>query len=179
MPKTPNLDAQVDGPQYLGPATFLKARSLSEPEELDQWRPDVAVIGAPGDDSTPNRPGARFGPRSVRVASYQPPSWHLDLEVAPFEVLKVVDYGDAVCYPGLTDQAHEAIRARVAEVASRKIVPMVIGGDHSIPHPSATPGADAHARGKVGMVHFDAHADTGRDAWGNPAPPAPPLRRLI
>ncbi len=179
MPTTPNLDAQVDGPQYLGPATFLKARLLSEPEELDEWRPDVAVMGAPWDDSTTYRPGARFGPRAVRVANYQPPSWHLDLEVAPFEVLKVVDYGDAVCYPGLTDQTHDAIRTRVAEVASRKVVPMVIGGDHSITYPSATAVADAYGRGKVGIVHFDAHADTGRDSWGNLASHATPMRRLI
>ena len=121
MPETPNLDAQVNGPQYLGPATFMKARALTEPEELDGVAPDAAIVGAPWDDGTTYRPGARFGPRAVRVANYQPPSWHLDLQVAPFEVLTVVDYGDAVCYPGLTDQAHEAIRARVAEVASRKI----------------------------------------------------------
>src|SRR5438270_14067167 len=124
MPKTPNLDAQVDGPQYLGPASFLKLRTLTEPEELDAERPDVAILGAPWDDSTTYRPGARFGPRAVRVANYQPPSWHLDLEVAPFEVLSVVDYGDAACYPGLAEQAHEAIRARTAEIASRTIVPI-------------------------------------------------------
>ncbi|HEY0492192.1 MAG TPA: arginase family protein, partial [Candidatus Dormibacteraeota bacterium] len=127
MPKTPNLDAQLDGPQYLGPATFMKTRALSEPEELDSIRPDIAIVGAPWDDSVTYRPGARFAPRAVRVANYQPPMWHLDLGVAPFEVLKVVDYGDAVCYPGLADQAHEAIRAHVSEVASRRIVPMVIG----------------------------------------------------
>jgi agmatinase len=178
MPK-PNLDAQVDGPQYLGPATFMKTPALSEPGELDDVRPDVAIIGAPWDDGTTYRPGARFAPRAVRVANYQPPSWHLDLEVAPLEVLKVIDYGDAVCYPGLADQAHEAIRARVSELASRKIVPMVIGGDHSITYPSATAVADAYGRGKVGMVHFDAHADTGRDAWGNLASHSTPMRRLI
>jgi agmatinase len=179
MPNKPNLDAQLDGPQYLGPATFMKARLLSEPEELDQTKPDVAVVGAPWDDSTTYRPGARFGPRAVRVANYQPPSWHLDLEVAPFEVLDVVDYGDAVCYPGLADQAHEAIRARVAELATRRITPMVIGGDHSITYPSATAVADAYGRGRVGMVHFDAHADTGTNSWGNLASHATPMRRLI
>ena len=147
MPQTPNLDAQVNGPQYLGPATFMKLPALTEPEQLDQAHPDVAIVGAPWDDGTTYRPGARFGPRAVRVANYQPPSWHLDLQVAPFEVLTVVDYGDAVCYPGLTDQAHEAIRARVAEVASRKIVAFVIGGDHSITYPSATAVADAYGRG--------------------------------
>lgn len=179
MPKTPNLDAQIDGPQYLGPATFMKARLLSEPEELDSYKPDVAVVGAPWDDSVTYRPGARFAPRAVRVANYQPPSWHLDLEVAPFDVLEVVDYGDAVCYPGLADQAHEAIRARVSEIAGRRIVPIVIGGDHSITYPSATAVADAYGRGSVGLVHFDAHADTALESWGNLASHATPMRRLI
>jgi len=179
MTETPNLDAQVNGPQYLGPATFMKVRALTEPAELERAAPDVAIVGAPWDDGTTYRPGARFGPRAVRIANYQPPSWHLDLQVAPFEVLKVVDYGDAVCYPGLTDQAHDAIRARVSEVASRKIVPFVIGGDHSITYPSATAVADAYGRGKVGLVHFDAHADTGNSSWGNLASHATPMRRLI
>jgi agmatinase len=179
MTKTPNLDAQVDGPQYLGPATFMKARALSEPEELDDVQPDIAVVGAPWDDGTTYRPGARFGPRAVRVANYQPPEWHLDLQVAPFSVLQVVDYGDAVCYPGMTEQAHTAIRARVSEIASRKIVPIVIGGDHSITWPSATAVADAYGRGRVGIVHFDAHADTGNAAWGNLASHSTPMRRLI
>ena len=179
MPKTPNLDAQIDGPQYLGPATFMKVRTLSEPEELDAVRPDVAIVGAPWDDGTTYRPGARFGPRAVRVANYQPPEWHLDLQIAPFAVLNVIDYGDAVCYPGLTEQAHKAIRARVSEVASRRIVPMVIGGDHSITYPSATAVADAYGHGNVAMLHFDAHADTGNSSWGNLASHATPMRRLI
>jgi agmatinase len=179
MPATPNLDAQIDGPQFLGPATFMKTPLLSEPAQLDERRPDVAIVGAPWDDSVTYRPGARFGPRAIRVANYQPPSWHLDLEVAPFEVLKVVDYGDAVCYPGMTDQAHGAIRDRVSEIATRSIVPIVIGGDHSITYPAATAVADAYGRGKVGIVHFDAHADTGNDSWGNLASHATPMRRLI
>jgi len=179
MPNTPNLDAQVDGPQFLGPATFMKSPPLSEPAQLDEQHPDVAIVGAPWDDSVTYRPGARFGPRAVRVANYQPPRWHLDLEVAPFDVLSVIDYGDAVCYPGMTEQAHGAIRDRVSEIATRGVVPMVIGGDHSITYPSATAVANAYGRGKVGIVHFDAHADTGNDSWGNLASHATPMRRLI
>src|SRR5947207_14159848 len=167
MPKTPNLEAQVDGPQYLGPGTFMKVRMLTEPAELDELRPDVAIGGAPWDDSTTHRPGARFGPRAVRVANYRAPSWHLDLEVAPFEVLSVVDYGDAVCYPGRADQAHEAIRARVAEIASRQIVPIIIGGDHSITYPSATAVVAAYGRGKLAMVHFVSLSPTCTTRRGN------------
>jgi len=99
MPETPNLDAQLGGPQYMGPATFMKVSALTEPRELDQSRPDIAIVGAPWDGGATYRSGARFGPRAVRVANYQPPTWHLDLQVAPFDVLKVIDYGDAACYP--------------------------------------------------------------------------------
>ena len=175
----PSLRSQMDGPAYLGPATFLKTRALSEPEELDAVRPDVAVVGAPWDDSVTFRPGARFGPRSVRVANYIHPFWHLDLEVAPLEQLIVVDYGDAVCSPGLAEESHAAIRDRVASVAERDIMPLVIGGDHSITFPSASAVAHAIAPRRLGVVHFDAHADTADEVFGNLLSHGTPMRRLI
>ena len=82
--------------------------------------PDVAIVGAPWDEGVTYRPGARFAPRSVRTASYQAAEWHLELEVAPLEVLRVIDYGDALCLPGLAEASHAAIRERVGEVAQRR-----------------------------------------------------------
>ncbi len=175
----PHLRAQMDGPAYLGPTTFSKVAGISEEAELDQWRPDFAIMGAPFDDATTYRPGARFGPRAVRIANYQIPGWHLDLEVAPFEELTVVDYGDAVCPPGQTEASHQAIYERVRQIASRDIIPVVIGGDHSITLPSATAVADSVGRGKLGIVHFDAHADTAADSFGNPLSHGTPMRRLV
>lgn len=175
----PSMRAQMEGPAYLGPTTFCRVVGIAEEEELERWRPDVAVVGAPFDDSTTYRPGARFGPRAVRVANYQTPEWHLDLEVAPFQELVVVDYGDAVTVPGDVRRSHEAIQRRVSEVARRGIVPAVIGGDHSITLPSATAVADAVGRGKLGVVHFDAHADTAAESFGNPLSHGTPMRRLI
>jgi agmatinase len=175
----PNLSAQLEGPSYLGPTSFMKLPLVNEPEQLDRLRPDVAVLGAPWDDGVTHRPGARFGPRAVRTATYHSGEWHLDLEIAPFEVLKVVDYGDAACAPGMAEASHATIRARVAEIASRRIVPLVIGGDHSITWPSATAVADAYGWGTVGIVHFDAHADTGTAAWGNLHSHGAPMRNLI
>jgi agmatinase len=169
----------MDGPAYLGPTSFAKVVQLSEPDELDRWRPDFAIVGAPWDDSTSYRPGARFGPRAVRLANCQGPDWHLDLEVAPLEEMTVVDYGDAVCQPGMVEASHEAIRQRVEEVASRGIVPVVIGGDHSVTLPSATAVADVVGRGRLGMVHFDAHADTAPESYGNPLSHGTPMRRLV
>jgi agmatinase len=49
----------------------------------------------------------------------------------------------------------------------------------AVTNPSASAVADAYGRGKVGLLHFNAHADTGGDTWGNVASHATPMRRLI
>ena len=103
---------------YQGIATFAERPYIATLEELEARRPDVAVVGAPWDDSTTNRPGARFGPRALRAQAYGPGTYHLDLEIEMFEHLDVVDYGDAVCAHGLTEVSHAAIQAKVGEVAS-------------------------------------------------------------
>ena len=75
--------------------------------------------------------------------------------------------------------SHANIRQRVAQVAERGIVPVVLGGDHSITWPAATAVADVHGHGNVGIVHFDAHADTADIIEGNLASHGTPMRRLI
>ena len=174
----PGLRAQL-GLQHAGLATFGKRPFLSEPEQLDSWRPDVAVVGAPFDVSTTNRPGARFGPRAIRSQAYEPGTYHLDLGIEIFDWLEVVDYGDAHCPHGLTEVSHHNIRAKVADVASRGIIPVILGGDHSITWPAATAVAGHHGFGNVGIVHFDAHADTADIIEGNLASHGTPMRRLI
>jgi guanidinobutyrase len=175
----PGLTTQLSGPSYAGPATFAQRPFLTEPSELDRWQPAVAVVGAPWDDSTTNRPGARFGPRALRALAYGPGTYHLDLGVEIFEELEVVDFGDAMCPHGLAEQSHANIRSRVGEVASRGIFPVVLGGDHSITWPAATAVAEARGWGRIGVVHFDAHADTADSIDGNLASHGTPMRRLI
>jgi agmatinase len=169
---------QRSGPPYAGPITWDACHLLTDQEQLDERRPDVAVVGAPWDDGTTFRPGARFGPRALRADAYQPGDHHLDLGVIVGDHLDIVDYGDAICPPGLWDPTFTAICDRVFEVASRGIVPVVLGGDHSITYPSAAAVAAA-VDGRLGMVHFDAHADTADEIYGNPASHGAPMRRLI
>lgn len=178
-PLPPGLRAQLDAPSFQGPATFGMRPWLTEPEQLDEWMPDVAVIGAPWDDNTTNRPGARFGPRALRASAYDPGTYHLDLGIEIFDHLEVVDYGDAVISHGMWEVSKAAIHARVAEVASRGIIPFIIGGDHSITWPAATAVAEHHGFGSVTMIHFDAHADTANIIEGNLASHGTPMRRLI
>ncbi|ADD45355.1 agmatinase [Stackebrandtia nassauensis] len=175
----PGLRAQLDSSSYMGVPTFGLRPHLSEPEQLDAWRPDVAIIGAPWDDNTTNRPGARFGPRALRANAYDPGSYHLDLEIEIFDHLDVVDYGDAIVSPGLWEPSKTAIHQRVSEVTTRDIIPVIIGGDHSITWPAALAVGAHHGHGRIGMIHFDAHADTADIVRGNLASHGTPMRRLI
>ncbi len=162
-----------------GLSTFAQRPFVPDAEDLDRWRPDVAVIGAPFDLATTNRPGARFGPRAIRTAAHEPGTYHLDLDLEIFEHLSVIDFGDAHCPHGDTATSHSNIKWRVHEVARRGIVPLLLGGDHSITWPAATAVADVVGHGNVGVVHFDAHADTADIIDGNLASHGTPIRRLI
>lgn len=175
----PGMRAQLESQSYMGVPTFGQRPPLTEPEQLDEWRPDVAIIGAPWDDNTTNRPGARFGPRALRAQAYDPGSYHLDLGIEIFEHLDVVDYGDAIVSHGMWELSREAIHQRITEVVSRGIIPIVVGGDHSVTWPSGVAVGQHHGFGKIGMIHFDAHADTANILHGNLASHGTPMRRLI
>ena len=94
-------------------------------------------------------------------------------------MLTVVDAGDANIIPAWIDRAHALIYRKVLEVASTGAIPIVLGGDHSITWPSATAVAEVRRPGSIGIVHFDAHADTAADDWGVLAGHGTPMRRLI
>ncbi len=89
------------------PASHRSATGPSSPspEQLDSWQPDVAIVGAPFDVATTNRPGARFG-RGDPIHGYEPGTYHMDLGLEIFDWLEVVDFGDAWCPHGLTEQSH-------------------------------------------------------------------------
>ena len=167
-------------PTYVGPVSFMKLPWITDPVELRRREVDVAIIGAPFDDAVSHRPGARFGPRAIREAQYTSGSINsLQLDVEPFEVLTVVDAGDANIIPAWIDRAHALIYRKVLEVASSGAIPIVLGGDHSITWPSATAVAEVRRPGSIGIVHFDAHADTAADDWGVLSGHGTPMRRLI
>jgi agmatinase len=169
-----------DLPTYVGPSTFMNLPWVTDPAEIARRGVDVAVIGAPFDDAVSHRSGARFGPRAIREAQYTSGSINsLQLDVQPFEVLTVVDAGDANIVPAWIERGHAMIYRKVLEVARTGAIPIILGGDHSITWPSATAVAETRRPSSVGIVHFDAHADTAMDAWGVLASHGSPMRRLI
>ena len=172
--------SDFDLPTYVGPVSFMKLPWVTDPDELRRRAVDVAIVGAPFDDAVSHRPGARFGPRAIREAQYTSGAIHsLQLDIDPFEVLTVVDAGDANIVPSDIERAHAMIYRKVREVAASGAIPIVLGGDHSITWPSATAIAEVRRPGSIGIVHFDAHADTAADDWGVLAGHGTPMRRLI
>jgi agmatinase len=172
--------SDFDLPTYVGAVSFMKLPWITDVAELAARKPDVAIVGAPFDDAVSHRSGARFGPRAIREAQYTSGSVNsLQLDVEPFEVLDVVDAGDANIIPAWIERAHALIYRKVREVAGTGAIPIVLGGDHSITWPSATAIAELRRPKSIGIVHFDAHADTANDDWGVLAGHGTPMRRLI
>ena len=177
-------NSDADMPSFVGISTFLQSPLVQTSVGLKEQDVDVAIMGAPFDMGVVNRPGARFGPRAIRQAGYfgapNDDLYHMGLQVYPTDVLSVADFGDANCPPSSLERSHEAIQTKVSDCLKAGALPIVVGGDHSITLPSATAVADHYGRGKVGIVHFDAHADTAPATYGGVlASHSSPMRRLI
>lgn len=174
-------DRISDQPAFTsGGETYLRVPRVETPDQLRAERPDVVIVGAPVDWATTHRPGARFGPRAIRAASnLRRSAYHLGLEVYPLKTLRVLDYGDAEMAPGDIERSHAGVKRKVRDVVDAGAIPVVLGGDHSITYPSASAVAEAYGPGSVGVIHFDAHADTADEAWGVALSHGTPMRRLI
>jgi agmatinase len=168
-----------DLPAYVGLGSFQKLPHLDD-AALAARRPDVAIVGAPYDEGSSHRPGSRFGPNAIRMATYHSGSVNaLQHAIQPFEWLEVVDAGDAPVVPASPERAHEVIRRKVAAVAASGAIPIILGGDHSITLPAASAVAAQVSPRRLGVVHFDAHADTAATTWGSLRSHGTPMRRLI
>ncbi len=142
------------GPRYGGAYTFARC-----PASRDLSKADVAIVGVPMDMATLYRSGARFGPRAIRDASGQlrPHHWEPDQIEAPFDTLRVVDYGDIDVYPGYIEQTLAHVQGELQQIVEAAVFPLILGGDHSTSLPALRALAKRH--GKMSLVHFDAHPD--------------------
>ncbi len=170
------------GNMYGPDATFLGVPG-ADPDDVTQWeKARAAIIGAPFDGGTSHRSGCRFGPQAIRTSDYLPhdgarPS--LALGVDPLLELGVVDLGDVLMPSGETERSLRALEDRVTRVATQGVLPIVLGGDHTIALPDVTGVAHHVGWGRVSVIHFDAHADTGDSQFGSLYGHGTPMRRLI
>ena len=162
--------------------TFLGVRRCDLADGTVLRGADVVVIGAPYDAGASYRAGARFGPQAIRMTDYLPHDGsrpHLALRVDPLRELTVLDAGD-VEMPGVeARQPLENLERAVQAVAEAGAVPVILGGDHTVTWPNVTGVARALGWGRISVIHFDAHADTGEFQFGSLIGHGLPMRRLI
>src|SRR4051794_28510786 len=170
------------GAQYGPDITFLGVDRCDLDDPPSFAGADVVIVGAPFDGGTSHRPGTRFGPQAIRMTDYlahdgSRPS--LALRTDGLRDLRVLDAGDVEMYSGDIETALGALEAAVETVARSGAIPVVLGGDHSIAFADAKGVANVLGHGRVSMIHFDAHADTGDIEFGSLWGHGQPMRRLI
>jgi len=142
-------------------ATFMRCPVLPEQEST----PDVLILGIPFDLGTTYRPGARFGPSAIRMASAQLARrkmfpWGFN----PMETLQVMDAGDMQFDAHSPEKIFSQIVDHASALLARGSKLLSLGGDHYISYPLLA----AHFQ-QVGaplrLLHFDAHTDT----WPDPS----------
>ncbi|HEX6709104.1 MAG TPA: agmatinase [Rubrobacter sp.] len=140
-------------PRFSGVRTFMRL-----PHVQDLENADVAIVGAPFDTGASFQAGARFGPEGVRSVSHLLRPYNPSQDVSIFDHLSVIDYGDVPVVPGFIEESYERIAVGLEEVHRAGVVPIVLGGDHSVALPELRAAAAVH--GPLALVQFDSHADT-------------------
>lgn len=142
-------------PRFCGISTFMR---LPHSRALDGV--DVAIVGVPFDSDGAFRVGSRFGPEAIRSqGKLCLRNHHIHHGIAPLDHLEVVDFGDAAVIPGSIELTYESVERELAPLFEQGVVPIALGGDHAISLPLLRAAARRH--GSVGLLHFDAHLDTG------------------
>ena len=175
---SPGRYGQQFGPDF----TFLGVPRCDLADTDSFAGADVVILGAPFDGGTSHRPGTRFGPMAIRGTDYlghdgSRPS--LALRTDGLQDLRVLDAGDVELPPGDIETTLRRIEHAVEAITRAGAIPVVLGGDHSIAYPDAKGVANVLGHGRVSMIHFDAHADTGDIEFGSLWGHGQPMRRLI
>ena len=158
MPRYGPPDA-FETPRFSGPRTFMRLPHVRDLDEVD-----VAVVGIPSDGAQVFRSGSRFGPEAIRSASVMLRNYNPILDVDVCGRLSLADYGDVATVPGSTENSLERSAAALAEVAAAGVVPLGLGGDHTVLLAELRALAAVH--GPLALVQLDAHHDVWDEYFG-------------
>ncbi len=169
MPKYQPPSASA-APRFAGIKTFMRLPHVKTMEDVD-----FAIVGIPFDTGCCYKNGARFGPGAIRETSTLMRNYSMNLDVNIFDHLSGVDYGDLDITPGYILESYAQIEAGMKPFMDSGVVPIALGGDHSIT--LAELRAVAKKYGPVALVHFDSHLDTWDQYWGQKYAHGTPFRR--
>ena len=165
------LDA-MEYPRFEGIRTFMRL-----PHTTNLNNVDFLIAGIPFDTGATFRVGARFGPSGIRENSLLLRPYNPAQDIEVFKYLSGVDYGDIPIVPGYLPESHKLIEQETASLIQPNIVPIFMGGDHSISLPVLR--SIKKKYGPVGLIHFDAHSDLWHGYYDNKDTHGTPFRRAI
>lgn len=160
---------------FLGaPQCDASARALSEIGAR------AAFFGAPVDSQGfPLRPGTSLGPKGCREASAQySGAATLEHGIDVRNYWGLVDCGDVAMAGANAQQLHGLIADTVTEILDGGAIPIMCGGDHSIPIPGVRALA-AQSGARLGYLHIDSHLDTADGLAGEKDTMASPISRIV
>lgn len=173
-------DQEIVNSPFTGVCTFFKT-SLGKFSELNNLKPDLAIIGVPYDMGTTARSGARFGPRAIREAStlfcdgldgvYDP---ERDITFMDKGQL-IVDYGDVDIIQADRIKSFANIEYAVDQIVGAGIKPVIVGGDHSVTIPAAKA---LQLYSDICLIQLDAHLDWSDRPGGQKYGHGSPVRRI-
>ena len=159
-------------PRFSDVRTFMRLPNVRDLENAD-----AAIVGAPFDTGATFRAGARFGPEGIRSASHLLRRYNPSLDVSIFDHLSVIEYGDVPVVPGYIEESYRRIAEGLEPLHRSGVVPIVLGGDHSIALPELRAAAAIH--GPLALVQFDSHPDTWDSYFGERHTHGTPFRRAV
>jgi agmatinase len=159
-------------PKFAGIKTYMRL-----PYSQTKKGIDFAVVGVPWDGATSYRTGQRLGPDAIRKVSVTLRPYNLALDVGIFEHCCGVDYGDLPVVVGYIEDTYAKIEAELAPLVKSGVIPVLMGGDHSITLPELRAVSQTH--GPVALIHFDSHTDTNDQYFGKPYYHGSPFRRAV
>ena len=143
---------------WSGIATFLRCPHRPEMDETD-----VGLIGFPYSGGNAIERMQYLAPRAVRNRSTSYRRVLRGTRFDPFAACRISDLGDVPLTSILNpDAAAAEAEEFYRKVDARGIVPITVGGDHSVTTPilRAIAGPASRRKEPIGMIHFDAHADS-------------------
>jgi guanidinobutyrase len=167
-----HLIAADDPRRFCGIATFLKAPLLDRVDSAT-----IGIVGIPFDGGSSRTAGARFGPRGVRDASFRVSGYNAELGVRPHDVHRIADCGDVLVSPFSIADTYRSIERAAASLLDRGMLPVSVGGDHSVTLPLLRAVCARH--GPLAVVHFDAHCDVSDSQFGSPYHYGSVFRRAV
>ena len=126
-------------------------------QNSDYESSDIIMLGMPFDGTVSYRPGSRFAPELIRLASWgletYSPNFDKDLEDVNFH-----DAGDLEFPLGNTEGTLDIIEKNVEQIYKSEKKVLGSGGEHLVTLPTVNAISKFYPKDLV-VVHFDAHTD--------------------